>query len=157
MNPARRAIGKNETCRMLLAAGLLVALLEARDVAAASVSKAQGNTAAPHDCKCATKCRGDSCCCGPHKAKTQTPGPEPTNDPDRELGSPCQFNAAPCGHSGLPSASSNGPVSKNASLVKFEHLRLVTIGSLLPFSTRRLVPGRWASRLDRPPERLTLA
>jgi hypothetical protein len=157
VSPVSRAIRINEPCRILLAASLFVALIGAHDGIAASVSSAQGNTAAPHDCKCATKCRGDSCCCGPHKVKTQAPSPEPTDDPDRKLESPCQIKSIPCGDSGLPSASSNGPVSKNASLVKFERLRLATVGSLLPFSTHRLIPDRWASQLDRPPERLPLA
>jgi hypothetical protein len=154
---ARCAIWISHPCRLLVAASVAIVSLAACDVQAASLSSAREFSGVPHDCKCATKCRGDSCCCGPHKAKTRAPAPEPTDVPDRKLESPCQIKSTPCRDSGLPSASSNGPVSKNASLVKFERLRLATVGSLLPFSTHRLIPDRWASQLDRPPERLPLA
>jgi hypothetical protein len=147
----------NESCRLLLAAGLLVALTAGHEVSAASVSSTRGITAARHDCKCATKCRGESCCCGPHAPHTPLPAPESTPEPDRVVSNPCLMNAAPCRDSGLPSAPSDGPVSKCASLVIFGYLRLDTVGSLLPFSTHSLVPHRRFSRLDRPPEGLIFA
>jgi hypothetical protein len=157
VRPACRASQINESCRLLLAVSLLVALLSARDVAAAPLSSVRGITAAAHDCKCATKCRGESCCCGPHEPKTRLPAPEPTPETDRIVGNGCLMNSAPCRDSGLPSAPSDGPVSKCASLVIFGYLRLDTVGSLLPFSTHSLVPHRRFSRLDRPPEGLIFA
>jgi len=47
---------------------LLVALLAPDYVYAASVSSARSFDAEPHtlNCKCVPRCRGPSCCCGPH-------------------------------------------------------------------------------------------
>jgi hypothetical protein len=157
VRPARRTSRISESFRLLLAAGLLVALIAGHEVSAASVSSARGITAARHDCKCATKCRGESCCCGPHAPHTPLPAPESTPEPDRVVSNPCLMNAAPCRDSGLPSASSDGPVSRCASLPTIGHLRLETVGRPLPFSTQNLLPRRRSSRLDRPPEGLVLA
>jgi hypothetical protein len=146
----------DEPCRFLLAAVVLVALVSGRAVSAESVSSARGIAAAPHQCKCGTRC-GESCCCGPREAQSHPEAPEPIAGPDRAGVSACVLNSAPCGDRGLPSAPSDRPVSKIAALAVLEHLQLDAAGFLLPFSARCLLPSRRASRLDRPPERLIVA
>jgi hypothetical protein len=154
---AHCAIQSDRRCRLLSAAFLLAALMSAQDVSAASPTSARSLHRAPHDCKCATKCRGDSCCCGPHEPQTRRPAPEPTPESDRADSSPCIMNSAPCGGSGIPNAPSEGPVSRIAALAMAGHLGLKAVSSLIPFSTLNLLPDRRTSRLDRPPERLILA
>jgi hypothetical protein len=151
------AIQNDRRCRLLWAAFLLAALMLAQEVSAASPTSTRGLNRAPHDCKCATKCRGDSCCCGPHEPQTRRPAPEPTPESNRADGSPCMVNSAPCGGSGIPNAPSEGPVSRIAALAMAGHLRHSAVSSLIPFSTLNLVPDRRTSRLDRPPECLILA
>ena len=110
-----------------------------------------------HDCKCATRCQGASCCGGPREAQTRLSYREPNPEPDRTGASPCMMNSAPCGDSRLPGTFSEAPVKKTATLAIVEPLRLDTCGTLLPFFTHSLFPARRASRLDRPPEMLSLA
>jgi hypothetical protein len=139
-------------CRTLLASVLLVALISAQHVSAASVSLAERVNAAPNHCKCGAKCHGQSCCCGSHEALDRFPGSEPTPDSDHADNSPCSMNSAPCSDSGLPNAPSEESSTKSAALKMVGHPRPVTVGILLPFSTLSLRPTRPTSRLDRPPE-----
>jgi hypothetical protein len=154
---ARCAIWISHPCRLLVAASVAIVSLAARDVQAASLSSAREFSGVPHDCKCATKCRGDSCCCGPHHPQAPAPARVPTKERGPKLGSPCQFNSTPGGDRGIPMAPSGSPVSKSASLVTFANLRLDTACCLLLYSAPSLLPARRASRLDRPPERPDLA
>jgi hypothetical protein len=142
---------------MLLAALMLIALISAQDVSAASVSAAQGIDAEHYHCTCGTRCRGESCCCGPRKPQTRLSALEPPAKPDRADDSPCVMNSAPCGDSALPGTCSDGPVGKSAALVMSGQPQLGTVGFLVRSSTPRLFPSRRASRLDRPPDRLIFA
>lgn len=110
-----------------------------------------------HHCKCATRCQGASCCCGPNEARARLSYRETNSEPDRTGASPCMTKSAPCGNSGLPSTPSEGPVNRNAALAVLDHPRLDTVGTQMPFSTRGLLPTRRSSRIDRPPELLILA
>jgi hypothetical protein len=134
---------------------------------ASGFQSAPGSTVAPahafdaeehgRDCKCATRCQGASCCCGPRAGQTKLSYREPNPEPDGIGGSPCMMKPTPCGDSGLPSTPTEGPVNRNAALDALECRRLDTVGTLLPFSNCSLVPVRRVSRLDRPPELLILA
>jgi hypothetical protein len=157
VRPARPAVQINEPCRVLLAALMLFALISAQDVSAASASAAQGIDVEQYHCKCGTHCRGESCCCGPHKPQTRLPAPDPPPKPDRADDSPCVMNSAPCGDSALPGVPAGGPVGKSAAQAMSGRPQLGTVGFLLLFSTPGLFPSRRASRLDRPPERIIVA
>ncbi len=157
VRPASRAIEIDEPCRWRLAALLLVALFSAPEVSAASVSRAQDIEAAPHKCKCGMNCRDESCCCSPGERQTERPVPAPVSERDLAHSSPCAMNPAPCGHSGVPSVPSGGPVTKMAALELLALPRFDTAGSLLALTAQRLMPLRRVSRLDRPPEHLVLA
>ena len=158
MSLGRCRIQIDKPCRLLWAAFLLVTLVSAQNARAASLTSARGLSAATHDCECATKCLGDSCCCGHREHHTRLPAPEPTPQNDRANYSPCLLNSAPCGGSGLPNApSSDYPVGRIAALVNAGHLVLPTVSSLIQLSTLNFLPDRRASRLNRPPKRLILA
>ena len=157
VRPTSRAIQIDEPCRLLLVTVLLVALISAQEVSAASVSAAPGINAAHHHCQCETRCRGESCCCKSDQSPIRPPAPEPAPKQGRTDASPCQMTSAPCGNSGLPSAPSGRSVGKSAALAISEHPQLDPVGMMLPFSTPCLFPSQRASRLDRPPERLILA
>ena len=110
-----------------------------------------------HNCKCASRCQGASCCCGPREGQTRLLHLEPNPEPGRPGAGECMTKSAPCDNSGLPSTPSEGPVNRNAALAVLEHRRHDALGTLLPFSSRNRLPVRRASRLDRPPELLVLA
>jgi hypothetical protein len=128
---------------------------------------AQASTMAPahafdgeqhaQDCKCATRCHGALCCCGPREVQTRVSHREPNPTPDRTEAGPCMMKSAPCGNSGLPSTPNQGPVTRNVALAVLEHRRLDAVGTLLSFYACRLLPVRRTSRLDRPPELIILA
>ena len=136
-------------------------------VLATGFSSAQASAVAPahafgskehaHNCKCATRCQGPSCCCGPREAQTAQSYRESDPGAARIGASPCTMTSAPCGNSGLPGTPSEGPVTRIAALAVLEYRRLDAVGTLLPFCTWGLTPVRRASRLDRPPELLILA
>jgi hypothetical protein len=145
---------KSSRHALLAATGLLLALLTTREpVLAASVSSAGEFDAAPHasQCKCATRCRGESCCCGRRAAPSRPPAPQ-SGQADTSL---C-LSPAPCADPGLPGAPSSSPDGKGAALSPLECLRFDAVGSFLMSSPHRLLPSRRASRLDKPPERLIL-
>ena len=154
VRPASRVGPLAEPGRLIVAAGLLVVLLAAHDVSASSVSSPTAELTAPaHDCKCATRCRGASCCCGPHTSLARRAGCRAcTAESAGAFASPCQLRSAPCGHSGLPSRPAEFVTSESAVLETTGSLRLDTTGSFIPSSALSLIPGRRASRLDRPPE-----
>ena len=149
-----------ELCRwFILAVVLLFGLCQSGATSASSVSSSAGFDAEEHaqHCKCGPKCRQASCCCGPRNTKVRPSNPQPVPEPIRADSSLC-LSSAPCGESGLPPApSSVGPLGKVAALALRGHLLSADSGSLLPVSPRCLLPARRASRLDKPPEHLTLA
>lgn len=154
-----RAIKIDARSRLLMASAMVIALVAARPASAASLSTAQATGVTSHVCKCGTKCRGDSCCCGPRKAQNTLSAPEPVPDLDADADAdaddnPCFVNPAPCGEPGLPGASYEGPVGKCAALACVIESRCETAGALLPFATQDLLPTPLPSRLDRPPEHL---
>lgn len=106
-------------------------------------------------CKC-RHCRGESCCCGPRRAKPTAPRADAEPEPARPVTGPC-MGAAPCDDAGLPDAPVTGPSGKVASLPSFGHPTAPTAGRLAPPDGRCTLPSRRASRFDEPPERLALA
>jgi hypothetical protein len=134
---------------------LVVALVSAGQVSAASVSSSRGINAVPHNCKCAAKCQGESCCCGHREPRDEATEQAP--QPDHASPSPCAMHPASCGGHGLPSAPSGSSLSKSSALVIFSHLRRDAARVVVPFEAQSLHPTWWVSRLDRPPKRLILA
>jgi hypothetical protein len=145
--------------RWRMPALVLVFALGLQTASASTTAPAHTFDVGAHDhyCKCATRCQGASCCCGPREARARLLHREPNLNPDRAGDSPCMMNSAPCGDSRLPGTFSEAPVKKTATLAMVEPPRLDTCGNLLSFSTDSLLPTRRTSRLDRPPELLILA
>jgi hypothetical protein len=136
----------------------LAALLLANPASASSILSAHGSGDTPHACKCASKCRSDSCCCGPHEKQSRLP--EPGRAPDSkhlDATSPCQMNSAPCGDSGLPNEPSERRIGKCANFELLGQRELDTLGELLHLTSHSPLPISVAGRVDRPPEDFVLA
>lgn len=123
-------------------------------VSAASVSAPTSQEVNDHSqyCKC-RNCSKESCCCGPRKSKTTAPRPLRVLGPESPSTAsvPC-LNSAPCGESGLPSASAAVPSVEAASLSQRSRLLRVTAGRHLPPCPLCILPSRQGSRIDEPPE-----
>jgi hypothetical protein len=143
---------------LLVAGALFAALIVVMPASASSVASARGHGDTPHDCKCATKCRGDSCCCGPHEKPSRVPESSSSSDlANRIDASSCQMNSAPCGDSGLPNERSERPVSKNLAFQMLTGQQLDTRSELFALSSQSLPSLCLVGRVDRPPEDLVLA
>ena len=154
----RRQSPINGLSRLLVAGALFAALIVVRPVSASSVASARGHGDTHHDCKCATKCRGDSCCCGPHEKPSRVPESSSSSDlADRIETSSCQINSAPCGDSGLPNERSERPVSKNLAFQMLTRQQLDNGSELFALSSQSLPSLCLVGRVDRPPEDLVLA
>ena len=140
-----------------LAAGLVIALFVCRAGSAASVQSVRGMNSGQHHCKCGTKCRGESCCCGPRSAETQPRVSWSTPGSDRADGNRCQMNSAPCGDSGLPGSPVEGPFSKSAALVALGRVQPDPSCVLMHSLACRLVLTRCANRIERPPKHVVAA
>jgi hypothetical protein len=111
-------------------------------------------------CKCATHCRGDSCCCGPDASRVEPPARMQQHftagalalgtHTDRDQG-PC-MGAAPCDGRGPTTPTPIVRIVDTAALM--DGLALLTKGPsvrLAPAPADRL-PTVEQSRLDEPPE-----
>jgi hypothetical protein len=164
VRPAAKADRVEHSCRHLwmrrFVRGLLptVVLVFGFDwpmgaVSASSLAPAPASSAEDdgHHCRCASRCRGASCCCGPRRARVPDGPAIPAAAPETADGSPC-LKAAPCGDPGLPNAPVAAPISKMASLPGCARPVPGTAGRRLPPDVRCVLPSRRASRLDEPPE-----
>ncbi len=106
-----------------------------------------------HRCKCASRCRGDSCCCGRSSASRQrAPASIPVTPraEANEASGPC-LGEAPCRDPGLPNSTPPGPTARAAALTLSPVWRpSIASESLPPPASGRLLSGR-SSRIDRPP------
>ncbi len=135
--------------------GLVLMLVSGGEGACAeSVSSASWDAEShAHVCKCGSRCRGASCCCGRHSTSRQRSTESVTvSSPDvRELASgPC-LGEAPCGDPGLPGSTASVATGRTAALSLSAAYRPSTATVLLapPTSCRR--HPRSSSRIDRPP------
>jgi hypothetical protein len=143
-----------ELARWLLPVAVFGVLLGWRvEAGASSVSVVSSFDAVEHShhCKCGTRCRGASCCCGPRRAEVRKPRPSPATVPAWSDANPC-LKAAPCGDSGLPSAPSTNHVCKADALAIAGRARRNAEGRLMASSPCCALPPERASRLDDPPE-----
>jgi hypothetical protein len=143
---------------LVLAAVFVCVLLQAGSVFGSSVSRANGIDLDEHaqHCKCRTKCRGSSCCCGPAATTARRSTSEPVSDRGEVDAGPC-LSSAPCGDSGLPIYPPAGPDSKIATLSTMSCEHPGTRDRLFPFVSSCILPARRASRIDKPPRGLFLA
>jgi hypothetical protein len=162
VRPHRPPIRTDRPCRWLMpAAVMLLGLGWSGEASATSVYSVGGHHARAHghDCKCASKCRGASCCCGPRVPGSAPASQSTPQGPSGWTGfdsGPC-MNSAPCKDAGLPSRSSASPVSEGATLAIPEPAMASISGRLLPLFSAPRLPARRASRIEEPPEHDGLA
>jgi hypothetical protein len=102
------------------------------------------------DCKCGSKCRGASCCCGSPRT-TPKPSLKVAIPNQADLAkNPC-LNSAPCGDPIAPRSAPLGSYFKVAALVSIEGSPPRDGGQPLVVPTSSLSTDRRANRLDRPP------
>ncbi len=104
-------------------------------------------------CKCASKCKGASCCCGPRESRPKEHSARDSSQPlkNAESDGPC-VGSAPCGDPITPDAPSATPIVKVATLVAIVE-NTSSQGSRRFLSAERCtIPAHLSSRLDEPPE-----
>jgi hypothetical protein len=143
---------------LVLAVVFVCVLFHGGPASASSISQSNPFDLDAHSqhCKCRTKCRGSSCCCGPAGAASRPFGSEPDSQDSEPDAGPC-VNSGPCGNSGLPGSSSVGPHLKIATLSKFGRIQPATRERLFPSTFSCILPARRASRIDKPPESRVVA
>jgi hypothetical protein len=106
------------------------------------------------ECRCAN-CHRQSCCCG----STRTVKPEAralkAAEPIQVTQGPC-MRTNPCGDQGLPAGSGSGTSAKAELLATCPHVADTRTGSLVLPACERVRPARRHTRLDRPPEHLSV-
>ncbi len=156
LRTANRILQCDRRLRWPMAIVLFGALISVQRSAASEIDSAEVGQNTAHHCKCGTRCRGASCCCGPRKRPAATEAPVQKAAGSRSDGlatsSPCSVGSAPCGDSGLPSSTVSGPETKNASITTSVDLVLPAAGILRASDYRMTAPPRRPSRLDRPPD-----
>ena len=107
---------------LMLAAVFVCVLLHSGSAFGSSVSRGHGFDVDEHShhCKCGTKCRGSSCCCGPVGTTVRNSASDSVSEGSDADAGPC-LNSAPCGDSGLPSAPSFNQHAKIATLSMTGH------------------------------------
>jgi hypothetical protein len=130
------------------------------EIHAATLSNTDSFDAAEHvkACKCGSKCRGASCCCGSRKSKP-APNPKAEVAPKSPLDfdqNPC-LNSSPCRDPILPTSAPVGSSSKIAALGSLEPPPARVGRRMLAIPSSPLSSDRRASRLDRPPKASSLA
>jgi len=154
MQPCRPYALMEDVSRWLLPAVVLVLGVGWRaEAKASSLSVSPGFVANehPHDCKCATKCHGGSCCCGSRGTAGPTKAPVTVNQPSLADAGPC-VRSAPCGAPVLPTAPSLGSLAQSGALATRGRPIFDVAERLVASSPHRILPARRASRLHKPPE-----
>ncbi len=139
--------------RILPAVALIVACAWVGPANASSVTSSLDDEAHAKACKCGTKCRGASCCCGSPKTRPKAPA-RPLADPGSN---PCQFSQAPCSDPIAPVAAPVGSVGKVATLGSPGGFTLGDEGQPLVVPAFVFSTDRRQTRLDRPPRFVAFA
>ncbi len=137
---------------LMLAAVFVCVLLHSGSAFGSSVSRGHGFDVDEHSqhCKCRTKCRGSSCCCGPVGTTVRNSASDSVSEGSDADAGPC-LNSAPCGDSGLPSAPSFNQHAKIATLSMTRREHPETCERFIAISSSCTLPARRACRIDKPP------
>ena len=134
MNP--RPLRAGAACRSLVLAALAALLCPGAGALADTVAPASSDAEAHAKlCKCASRCHGDSCCCGrsfeSRSTKTEPVRASTSSDPGNPAGqSPC-LREAPCGDPALPVSTASVSTPKFATSIHHLQIRPALAGVLL--------------------------
>jgi hypothetical protein len=156
-----RPLRSGAACRSIVLGALAALLCPGAGVLADTVAPASRDALAHAKlCKCASRCHGDSCCCGRSvgsRSKTTEPvrasaSSDPGSPADQ---SPC-LREAPCGDPALPVSTASVSTPKFATSIHPLQILPVLAGALLPPPASSRTSHDEASRIDRPPRPASL-
>jgi len=154
MNPRPQRAGA--ACRRLVLGVLAALLCPGAGVLADTVAPASRDAEAHAKlCKCASRCHGDSCCCG-RSVGSQSKQTEPTrasasSDPGNPAGhNPC-LREAPCGDPALPVSTMSVATPTFATPSNISQICPELVGAFLASPASCRTSRGEPSSIDRPP------